>query len=936
MKCAFEYLRLAPAAAWLTLTADWGITLSIDRSFHSRHAILCVSLFVALPAYLRAQQHAQPHALPTQLIIASPRTGPIALDGRLSEVAWQRAEAGTQFTQTVPDEGKPASERTEIRVLFDDAFVYFGARMYDSLGARGVTARQVRRDDVKDGETDYLMIILDTFHDHLGRMQFFVTPLGGKRDARGFGGETPDESWDPVWEVAAQIDSVGWTAEIRIPLSQLRMPADSIQVWGVNFIRSIARRNERAFFAFWRRNEPGGASRFAHLEGLRFRARRTAVEAIPFATVQAQSSVSAAPSTSLATPSSARMRLGGDYRFLVTSSFNLTGTILPDFGQVELDPAVVNLTAFETFLPEKRPFFVQDGTLFGTGDFLCLFCEAASLPTLFFSRRIGRAPQALGAAISQFDLRDRPEATPILLANKLTGRTVRGLSIGVIGAVTRASRAIVRDSLGDRSLLLEPSAQYLVGRVRQDLANGDVVFGATLTSTHRASPAPVFKSLFAGTATVGGVDWSVAWREKTYSWFGMIVGSHVGGNSAAITRLQTSSARYLQRPDRRASDDGLFGARFDTLATSLNGYGVTTRLGKDGGDWVGEIIASAMSPGFEDNDLGFQTRADVVSVVTNAGWSRTRPTQAYRELRIVGGIEGRNSFDGTAILRSAHSKVTVVLPNYVSVILIRIEHAAAYDDGLLRGGPLALVPSSAATGIEVSTDRRHQVVLQSSAKQTTLGFGGLARSIASTVTARPRPSVLMSAGVSIADVDRAQQFVTSGADSTAQQWYRTRYIFGDLYQRTGALTARFSIIPTKRLTIESFTQILISAARYDEYFEMAAPRSGARRYFLRGAEVSVDSSISRRRVTIDSDGPTRADAQLISFNDPTFTTRAVRGNVVARWEFRPGSMFTIVWQQSRNESDPLGRFRAYDDAVSAFTAPGTNVFAVKLSYWWPL
>ena len=895
----------------------------------------CVSLVAGLTAALSAQERAKPHPLPTQVLIASARTGTVTLDGQLDEGAWLSAAKGAKFTQTVPDEGKPATERTEVGVLFDDAFVYFGARMYDALGVRGVTARQVRRDDVKDGETDYLMIILDTFHDHLGRMQFFVTPLGGKRDARGVGGETPDESWDPVWDVATQIDSLGWTAEVRIPLSQLRMPADSVQVWGLNVIRSIARRNERAFFAFWRRNEPGGASRFAHLEGLRFRGHRTAVEAMPFATVQAQTPVSANGVASPGVPSSTRVRLGVDYRALVRSSFNLTGTILPDFGQVELDPAVVNLTAFETFLPEKRPFFVQDGTLFGTGDVLCLFCEVTSPPTLFFSRRIGRAPQALSAASSQFTLRDRPEATPILIANKLTGRTARGLSVGVIGAATRTSRAIGQDSLGEHSVVVEPSAQYLVGRARQDLADGNVVIGGMMTWTRR-TPSPSFKSLFVSTATVGSVDWNVAWHEKTYSWFGMLFGSHVGGNPSAITRLQTSSARYLQRPDRGSFTGGVFDTRFDTLATSLNGYGAMTRLGKDGGDWVGEIIASAISPGFEDNDLGFQTRADIVSAVVNTGWNRTRPTHTYRELRVVAGIEGRNSFDGTAILRSAHAKATIVFPNYLSVTLSRIEHASAYDDGLLRGGPLARVPSSAVTGIEMSTDRRHRMVLQSSAQQRTLGFAGVSRSIASTITARPRPSLLMSTGLSFTRMDHGQQFVASGKDSTAEVWSGTRYIFGDLYQRTGALTARVSFIPTTRVTIESFTQILISAARYDQYFEMVAPRAGARRYFLPGTEATVDSSSSRRRVTIDADGPTAGSAQFISFIDPTSTTRAVRGNVVARWEFRPGSMFTVVWQQSRNESDALRRLRAVQDARSALTAPGTNVFAVKLSYWWPL
>jgi hypothetical protein len=904
-----------------------------DSLFTARVLALCAAQLFGHGSSLFAQAHGKPHAIPTQVLAASQRTGPVALDGRLDDAAWQNAAKGTQFTQSLPDEGKPATERTELRVLFDDAFVYFGARMYDSLGSRGVTARHVRRDDVKDGETDYLMIILDTFHDHLGRMQFFVTPLGGKRDARGFGGETPDESWDPVWDAAARIDSLGWSVEVRIPLSQLRLPSDSVQVWGLNVIRSIARKNERAFFAFWRRNEPGGASRFAHLEGLRFGSRKIALEAVPFATVQSQAPVSANPLVSSTTPSTVRMRLGADYRAVLTPNFNLTGTILPDFGQVELDPAVVNLTAFETFLPEKRPFFVQDGTLFGTGDFFCLFCEVTAPPTLFFSRRIGRAPQGAGPASSQFNLKERPDATPILLANKLTGRTGAGLSVGVMAAATRTGRAIVLDSAGEHSIVVEPSAQYLVARARQDLADGNIVVGGTLTSTRRASPPENFRSLFVNDATVGSLDWNVAFRRRRYSWSGMFFGSHVSGNSAAITRLQTSSARYLQRPDRRSDDDGLFDVRFDTLATSLDGYGALTRFGKDAGDWVGEIIAGAISPGFEDNDLGFQTRADVAHVVANAGWNRTRRGRGYRELHLVGGIEARNSFDGTGILRSAHAKANVILPNFMSLTLSRIDHAAAFDDGLLRGGPLARIPSSSTNGIDISTDRRHRLVLQSSVKQTTLGFAGVSRSVVSTLTARPRPSVLMSIGLSLAGVDGGQQFVTSGADSTAREWYGRRYVFGDLHQRTGALTARLSIIPANRLTIESFMQILASSARYDRYFEMTAPRESARRYFAGGIETSIDSG-SVRRVTIDADGPDRAFAQPISFVDPTFTTRAVRENIVARWEFRPGSMITVVWQQSREERDTRGRLHVFSDARAALGAPGTNIFAAKLSYWW--
>ena len=871
-----------------------------------------------------AQEHAKAHPLATPLVIAARRESAIVIDGRLDEEAWTRAIPATVFTHTQPDEGRPATQRTEIRIVFDADAVYFGARMYDSLGARGVTARQVRRDDVNDGETDYLLIVFDTFHDHLGRMQFYVTPLGGKKDARGFGGETPDPSWDPVWEAATQIDSLGWTAEIRIPLSQLRMPSDSMQVWGLNFIRSIARLNERDFFAFWRRTEPGGASRFAHLEGLRFSRHRTPVELMPFALTQLNQPVAAAPGVG---HRDWQRRLGGDYRIPVTPNFQVTGTVEPDFGQVELDPAVVNLTAFETFLPEKRPFFIQDGTLFGTGDFLCWYCESVAPPNIFFSRRIGRAPQAVGAASALYRVIDVPESTPILAATKLTGRTADGTSLGIIAAQTSAAEATIADSAGQHDLRVEPTAEYYVGRLKRDFVDGDVVVGGTLTSAFHHAPPSQFSSQFAHDATVASSDWNVAWREKTYSWSGVIVGSRVAGNTASVTRLEETSARYFQRPDRHATT-GLFSTAFDTLATSLDGYSALTRLGKDGGNWVGDVVLSALSPGFEVNDLGFETRADAADVVANGGWNTTIRTRAYQEAHVVVGAQQRTNFNGDVLMRSVHAQGNVVLPDYLSLTLTRIEHEAALDDRLLRGGPVVGSPASASTELDLATDKKHRIVLQSGVQQTTLGFGGVSRSTYSTVTIRPQPSLLLSAGPSYTAVDRGAQYVTSAPDTTARAWFGTRYVLADLHQRTGALTGRVSVIPGTNLTIESFGQLLISAGRYDAFFTPALPRSAARSYYQPGVSMTIDSSTSPRQIRLGA-----PPSHTVSFPDPSFVTRALRADVVVRWEFKPGSLLTLVWQQTRNANVVRPVLNLPSDASAALSDVGKNIFAAKISYW---
>jgi hypothetical protein len=355
-----------------------------SASATARLAVLCA---VALPASLLAQ-NIHPHAPPE--VRAVQLQEPIRLDGKLDEAVWHTAPPATGLRQSQPHSGDSATQRTEVRFAFDDAALYVGARMYDDSGARGVRTRLVRRD--ADMNSDYLEVIFDTYHDHIGRLFFQVNPSGVKQDANGLGGGG-DPSWDPVWEVATNIDSLGWTAELRIPFSQLRYRSTSEeQTWGLQIWRQENRLNELSQWAWWRLDETGGPSMFGHLSGLVIRHPPGRAEVVPYM-VGRSSNVPGDRSDPFFDPHAIDGRVGGDAMYRVTSNLTLNATVNPDFGQVEVDPAVVNLSAFETFFDEKRPFFVEGAGYFGLGGFSCYFCSNVSSLSMLATRRIGRPPQ---------------------------------------------------------------------------------------------------------------------------------------------------------------------------------------------------------------------------------------------------------------------------------------------------------------------------------------------------------------------------------------------------------------------------------------------------------------------------------------------------------------------------------------------------------------
>lgn len=890
--------------------------------------VLIPLLALAAPLTLRAQggniTPTTPDTNARPVTRAVPRSGPVIIDGRLDEAAWQTAPAITHFTQQQPVEGAPPTQRTDVRILYDNAAIYIGARMYETGGAAAVTSRLTRRDN--NPSSDVLRIDFDPYHDRLHSVEFDVNPAGWRGDATNY-----DRSWDPVWEAAGHVDSLGWTAEVRIPFSQLRFAPDSVQTWGLNLTRITQRNQERDQWAFWRQNQSGGPAFFGTLTGMVLHARPTRVELLPYAVVSS-SRLTPDQANPLYDPHRSTLRIGGDLKYLATSNLTLSATVNPDFGQVEVDPAVVNLSAFETYFPERRPFFVEGANLFDYGSPGCNINCGLGLD-LFYSRRVGRAPEGASLAYAAGEYTDVPANTTILGAAKLTGRTAGGYTIGVLDALTRAASAPVLATDGRRLIqAVEPRTNDFVARATREMRGGNLVLGGVATSVYRDLSAPGLSSLLDRHAEVAGVDGKLSWDDHTYMLYGAVSASNVGGDSLAIRRLQRSSARYLQRPDRAAGSNGLFSDAYDPAATALRGYGSIARLAKQSGTWMWDVNAASVSPGFETNDLGFLQKADYRWVNGTVGPQFTHPTRYYRNFQLLAGAEQYWNYKGDVTSRDATALVSAKLLNYWNTFFLVAHDGSAYSDRLTRGGPVVQTPASWFGLVQLSTDPRRQVVLGTAPRILRAEDGGFSRSVDVSVTWRPASNVSLSADPSLSVSRSGAQYVRSVADSTATNFYGSRYVFARLDQHALSMTTRATVTFTPGLSLDIFAEPLIASGRYTRFEEFKAPRQLSKLVYGRDVgTIAASGSGGGLTYTVDPDGA--GPAVPFTIRNPDYNVRSLRGTAVLRWEYRPGSTAYLVWTQTRDSGAAAGDFNFARDRTALFAAHPDNIFLLKISYW---
>ncbi|MFN0180787.1 MAG: DUF5916 domain-containing protein [Gemmatimonadales bacterium] len=840
------------------------------------------------------------------------RTPPSALklDGRLMEPAWQTARPITDFTQRDPDEGKPASEPTEVRVLYSNDALWIGVRASDSKAAE-IAAVLARRDEWTP--SDEITVMIDSYRDRRTAFSFTVNAAGVKRDAYLFDDTNRDDRWDAVWDAKTSIDSAGWSAELRIPLSQLRFQAASRQTFGFNVSRRINRLNETQYWRLIPSQASGFVSLFGDLVDLDQLTPPRRLEVLPY-TAAATRFQPATAGDPFATGRHSLANLGGDLKVGLTSALTLTATANPDFGQVEADPAVVNLSAFESFFAERRPFFTEGLDLFrfriadGDGD--------GSEEELFYSRRIGRAPH--GAADRRGGFAETVDGTTILAAAKVSGKTQSGWSIGALGALTAREEARVIDGSG-RPFIdpVEPRSTFGVFRLERELRRGQTVIGLFGTTVDRALP-PNLTWLHRN-AYSGGMNWSHRFARNTYQLSGRVVGSLVRGSPEAILATQTSSARYFQRPDADHTE-------LDSTRTELGGFAFGLNGGRTAGNLRWNVNLTARSPGFEVNDVGFMRETDMVnqSVWINRRW--LTPGRVFRRFNVNLNQWWSTTFGGERRNVGGNLNANYTLTNYVSGWFGFNRQWGGLTPTALRGGPAFRRPGAINGWFGLESDRRGAF----RGGGNVWGFsedesGSWAMGVHANLSWRPSSNVDLTVSPGYNRNRDAWQYLATQRVGLADQ-----YLFGAIDQTTASMTVRSNITFSPTLSLQLYAQPFLSSGRYDGFQRVAAPR--ADRFADRFDRFGTDRAgrDAEGNVLLDLDGNGATDVTLAN---PDFTVLSLRSNVVLRWEYSLGSTLFLVWQHGRSGFDPDGRFRLGSRVGDLFEAPATNVLMIKLNYW---
>ena len=859
-------------------------------------------------------------------------TGTVQVDGRLDEAIWQSAPAINKFYLTQPTEGAPPTQRTEVRIAFDDEAIYIGARMFDD-NPKGIVGRLARRD--ADTESDFVLVMFDPYHNHAGDASFSLNAAGTRWD-----GGNGDVSWDPVWEGQTHLDSLGWTAEMRVPFSQLRFRPGSTEPWGLQVERYIPRLNERQVFSFWLSNESGGPSRWGHIAGIMAPSKVPGrLELLPYVVTQRELHGTVDADNPFLSETENMIRVGGDLKYQVTSTLTLSATINPDFGQAEVDPAVVNLSAFETFFDEKREFFIEGRDKFGFGSLWCFTCSNASSLSMLSTRRIGRVPQATSLAFNRGEYVDVPDATTILGAAKLTGRTSDGWNLGMINAVTAREKARVFDGEDQFDQEVEPLTNYFVTRVNRELANGNLTVGGIVTSVVRNFEDDALAQRLNRHAEGVGLNTEYWWKNRVYHLIAQAAVTNISGEPSAILRAQHSSARYFQRPDREEGSNGVFTSDYDSTLTSMRGYGSYIRLAKEGGNFRWEGSFNARSPGFENNDIANLSRADYLWFHGNINRRWTTPTSKYRYINLTFGGQRQYNYDGDMNAAQVHASGYYEAPFYWFFSTYNQFRPKAMDERRTRGGPVVELASERYHSISIGSDRRKKVYVEFFPSYGSTGDGGSNLNLGTYMTVQPASNVSVSFGPSYNDSKGTAQYIQEVTDATATDFYGKRYVFSDVKQRTLSMDTRLNVTFTPTMSLQVFAQPFISSNDFTNFKEYARPRTSDKLVYGQDigtvqSRIITEGDDEVREYVIDPDGAGAAAPFTVS--DPNFTLRSLRGNAVFRWEYTPGSTLYLVWTQDRASEDDVGDFNFGRDRRALLDSPANHVFLIKVNYWLPL
>ena len=804
-------------------------------------------------------------------------TAPV-LDGKLDDPAWATAQSIDKFLEYEPTTGADPRFKTDVRVAHDEKYLYIMARMYDPAPDSIVSL--LSRRDVRT-QSEQLKLVIDSYHDKQTAYQFAVNPAGVKRDFYVSNDSNEDPSWDAVWDVATVIDSLGWVAEFRIPFSQLRFSNTPDHTFGLLIVRDVARTGQRISWPLYHRTKQGYVSQAGEISGISGIGNPSRLEIAPYVVTKNETRPSG---SSFDHPQS--VSAGADIKYGLSSNLTLNATINPDFGQVEADPSVLNLSAFEQFFEERRPFFLEGSGIF-TFNTACGDIDSGCTG-LFYSRRVGRSPQLSGL---YGDERSATNTT-ILGASKLTGRLGRGLSVGFLDAVTQRE-------IGVDDQTIEPLTNYAVGRLQQDFKKGQSGVGIMVTGVNRNlddETDPFLRS----SAYTGGIDLRHRFSSNNYELRAYLAASRVAGSEEAILNTQRDGVHRYQRPD---DDVGI-----DPTRTSLVGNAQRLSVSKFGGGITRfQSVLQRFSPGFETNDLGFQSRADEQMFRNWFSLNYNKPSKVYQRAFFNFNTMQRWTTEGLPTSVGLNTNWHVQFKNFMwgHFGMNANNFIKTYNDRVARGGP-ALRNSGGSefwTGIESDSRKTSNVSLWGGGYRYDLGRTKgwwLNPDVSFKVGSQFNASLGLNYSSDINDSQWRANFGVSGVDTT-------HYTFARLDQKTLSMTARMNYTVTPTLSLQFYGSPFVSQGDYSNWRELDDPRAD------------------------DYDGRFKP---FTGRGDPGgFNFKQFRSNSVLRWEYRPGSTLFLVWAQGREIDGAANDFSFGRELRNVFDTHPNNTFLVKVSYW---
>jgi Domain of unknown function (DUF1083). len=867
-----------------------------------------IILFILLTSETRAftsakdsvNQGKQPSRVYTTTRLTTPKP---VIDGKLDDECWKTGVWAGNFTQWIPKEGAKPSQPTEIKLLYDDKNLYLAIRAHDSEPKK-ISRKLGRRDEITG---DVAGIAFDSYHDHRTGFEFTVTAAGQKVDLIDINPFGYDMNWNAVWYVKTGLEDSAWVAEYEIPLSQLRYSKDKEQVWGMHVWRWIDRLSEESDWEPQSLTGPGILYAFGELRGIKDLPKSRRIEIMPYALGKLKTFEKIPANPFAKNGHSWLGNIGLDAKIGLSSNFTADFTINPDFGQVESDPSVMNLTAFETYFEEKRPFFLEGKNIFNfdLGD-----------DKMFYTRRIGQAPTYYPELGSKQYL-DYPDNTSILSAVKISGKSKNGLSLGILQSMTAGEKAELSTDGNKSKLRVEPLTSFTVGRIQQDFKEGTTVLGGIFTATDRFIN-DSYLDFMNENSFSGGIDLLHQWHDKEFFVDAKIIGSTINGNAEAISNLQLASARYYQRPDAKYMN-------YDPNRTSLSGQGGQIKIGKGSkGLWRYSSEINWRSPGLDLNDIGYMKMADLVSQETEISYFVNKPVSVFRTYSVA--LHQRNNWDyGMNYLNSGvflTSKFDFL--NRWAFSPSTYFQNEGYDNRLLRGGEAMRHPALWQSSVDFHTDNGKKFIVSVSGTHDAAKNRAYRNSgIQATATVIPYNQLKLSASVNFASTMNDLQYVDKKVLITGN-----KYILGHLNQKTLGATFRIDYNITPDLSIQYYGSPFASVGRYSGLKEVTNAK--ASNYSDRFKYINAQLVDNSYQVSATSTTP------AYSVSNPDFTFNQFRSNLVFRWEYKPGSQLYFVWSNERTNWQNQYNSSVGDAMGELRNVKPVNIFLIKLSYWFSL